>query len=68
MSLTWRDADDIAIALSEKYPETDPLTVRFTELHRSITELPDFRDDPKASNEAILERIQMAWLEEYRNR
>lgn len=68
MSLTWRDADDIAIALSEKFPETDPLTVRFTELHRSITELPDFRDDPKASNESILERIQMAWLEEYRNR
>lgn len=68
MSLTWRDADDIAIALSEKFPDTDPLTVRFTELHRSITELPDFMDDPKASNESILERIQMAWLEEYRNR
>jgi FeS assembly protein IscX len=68
MSLTWRDAEDLAIALSEKYPDTDPLTVRFTDLHRWITELPGFGDDPKASNESTLEKIQMAWLDEYRNR
>ena len=68
MSLTWRDAEDIAIALSERYPDTDPLGVRFTDLHRWVTELPDFSDDPKASNESTLEKIQMAWLEEYRNR
>ena len=46
----------------------DPLTVRFTDLHRWVTELPGFTDDPKASNEKILESIQMAWLDEYRNR
>lgn len=68
MGMTWRDAEDIAIALSEKYPETDPLSVRFTDLHRQVTELPGFSDDPKASNEKILEAIQMAWLDEYRNR
>jgi FeS assembly protein IscX len=68
MALTWRDAEDIGIALSERYPDTDPLTVRFTDLHRWVTELPDFSDDPKASNESTLEKIQMAWLEEYRNR
>ena len=68
MTLTWRDAEDIGIALQEKYPETDPLTVRFTDLHRFVTELPDFGDDPKASSESILEKIQMAWLDEYRNR
>jgi FeS assembly protein IscX len=68
MALTWRDAEDIGIALSERFPETDPLTVRFTDLHRWVTELPDFTDDPKASNESTLEKIQMAWLEEYRNR
>jgi FeS assembly protein IscX len=66
--LTWRDAEDIAIGLSERYPDTDPLTVRFTDLHRWVTELPDFADDPRASNEGILEKIQMAWLEEYRGR
>jgi FeS assembly protein IscX len=64
----WRDAEDIGIALSETFPDIDPLTVRFTDLHRYVTELPEFGDDPKASNEKILEAIQMAWLDEYRNR
>jgi FeS assembly protein IscX len=68
MTLMWRDAEDIGIALAEKHPEMDPLTVRFTDLHRFVTELPGFTDDPKASNEKILEAIQMAWLDEYRNR
>ena len=66
--LRWQDAEDIAIALHERHPDTDPLGVRFTDLHRWVTELPDFSDDPKASNEGILEKIQMAWLEEYRSR
>ncbi|HUF93320.1 MAG TPA: Fe-S cluster assembly protein IscX [Candidatus Limnocylindria bacterium] len=64
----WRDAEDIGIALSEKHPELDPLAVRFTDLHRYVLELAGFTDDPKASNEKILEAIQMAWLDEYRNR
>jgi len=68
MGLTWKDTLDIAIALIEKFPDTDPLTVRFTDLHRWVTELEGFSDDPKASNEGILEAIQMAWLEEHRNR
>ena len=66
--MQWRDSEDIGIALSETVPELDPLTVRFTDLHRYVTELPDFGDDPKGSNEKILEAIQMAWLDEYRNR
>ena len=68
MKMLWRDTEDIAIALSEAHLALDPLTVRFTDLHRWVAELPDFADDPKASNEKILEAIQMAWLEEYRNR
>ena len=68
MTMGWRDTEDIGIALSEKYPDIDPLTVRFTDLHRYVTELPDFTDDAKASNEKLLEAIQMAWLDEYRNR
>ena len=68
MTIGWRDSEDIAIALSEKFPEVDPLTVRFTDLHRYVTELPEFSDDPKTSNEKLLEAIQMAWLDEYRNR
>ncbi len=66
--IRWRDTEDIGIALIERHPDVDPLSVRFTDLHRYVTELPGFGDDPKASNEKILEAIQMAWLDEYRNR
>ena len=68
MTIGWRDREDIGIALCEKFPDVDPLTVRFTDLHRYVTELPEFSDDPKASNEKILEAIQMAWLDEFRNK
>ena len=39
--LTWDDPEDIGILLSEKHPETDPLAVRFTDLHRLVIELPE---------------------------
>jgi FeS assembly protein IscX len=65
--LTWANLDDIAFALYEKFPEQDPTHVRFTDLHKWITELEDFDDDPMKSNEAKLERVQMAWLEEYQD-
>jgi len=63
--LNWSTIDDIAYALWEKFPETDPTNIRFTDLHKWITELDGFDDDPMKSNEAKLEAIQMAWLEEY---
>jgi FeS assembly protein IscX len=65
--LTWDQSDTIALALYEKFPNTDPLTVRFTDLHKWITELEDFGDDPMASNEGKLEAIQMAWYEEWKD-
>ena len=65
--LTWDDAEDIGIQLSEKHPEVDPLGVRFTDLRRYVTELPGFAGDPKASNEGKLEAIQMAWYEEFKD-
>jgi FeS assembly protein IscX len=64
MKISWTDTEEIGIQLAEKYPDIDPLSVRFTDLHKWVTELPDFEDDPKKSNEKILEAIQMAWLEE----
>jgi FeS assembly protein IscX len=66
MGWKWSDTEDLAIELAEKFPDLDPLTVRFTDLHRWVTELPEFDDDPKGSSEGKLEAIQMAWLEEYR--
>ena len=67
MALTWSDAEEISILLRGKYPAIDPLSVRFTDLHRYVTGLDRFADDPKASNEAKLEAIQMAWYEEWKD-
>jgi FeS assembly protein IscX len=63
--LKWDDSEDIALDLMEAHPGVDPLTVRFTDLHRWVTELPDFDDDPAKSSEGKLEAIQMAWHEEF---
>ncbi len=64
--LTWDHTEDIALGLFESHPGVDPLTVRFTDLHKWVTELEDFRDDPSKSTEGKLEAIQMAWYEEYK--
>ncbi len=66
--LTWDDAEELGIELSEKFPELNPLQVRFTDLHRYVTELPTFVDEAKMSNEGKLEAIQMAWYEEYQDK
>lgn len=66
--LTWDSAEDIGIELSEKFPDVDPLTVRFTDLHKYVIALDSFADDPAKSNEGKLEAIQMAWYEEYKDR
>jgi FeS assembly protein IscX len=62
--MKWTDTLDIAIELYENFPEVDPRYVRFTDLHRWVTELTGFDDDPDKSNEKILEAIQMAWIDE----
>ena len=64
MNLKWTDTREIAIALADRHPDIDPKTVRFTDLHRWVCELPGFDDDPERSNEKVLEAIQMAWLDE----
>ena len=62
--MKWTDTLEIAIALADAHAEVDPLRVRFTDLHRWVTELPEFDDEPQHSNEKILEAIQMAWIDE----
>ena len=65
MGLTWDDTEDYCPVLDGSAPGGEPLGRAFTDLHRWVTEIDAFADDPKASNEAKLEAIQMAWLEEY---
>ena len=62
--MKWVDTIRIAEALHDKFPDVDPLTVRFTDLHQWVCALADFDDDPQRSGEKILEAIQMAWIEE----
>ena len=63
--LNWTDALEIGIQLQERHPDVEPYTVRFTDLHKWITELPGFMGDPAKSTEGQLEAIQMAWHEEW---
>ena len=62
--MKWTDTQEIVIALYEKFPDTDPKTVRFTDLHRWVMELDGFSDEANRSGEKILEAIQMAWIDE----
>ncbi len=62
--MKWIDTREIAIALAEKYPDTDPERVNFVDLRDWVLALDGFDDDPKRSGEKILEAIQSAWIEE----
>ena len=63
--IDWTDVEEIGIQLQEKYPEIEPYTVRFTDMHRYVTELEGFTGNPAKSTEGLLEAIQTAWNEEY---
>jgi FeS assembly protein IscX len=62
--MKWTDTQQIAEDLYDKHPDIDPKTIRFTDLHKWVMELPGFDDDPNRSGEKILEAIQAAWIEE----
>ncbi|KAF7962959.1 Fe-S assembly protein IscX [Cupriavidus sp. UYMU48A] len=62
--MKWTDTYDIAAALYDKFPDVDPVTIRFTDLRKWVLELDDFSDLPERSGEKILEAIQAAWIEE----
>ena len=64
MKITWSNILEIAIELSETYPELDPQWISFPDLHKKICNLKNFDDNPQNSNEKILEAIQMAWMDE----
>ena len=63
--IDWTDTEEIGILLQEKFPEVEPYTVRFTDLHKYVTELEGFVGNPSKSTEGILEAIQTAWNEEW---
>ena len=64
--MKWNDINVIAEALYDKFPDTDPLTVRFTDLHHWVVNLDGFDDDHTRGGEKVLEAIQAAWIDEAR--
>jgi FeS assembly protein IscX len=62
--MKWKDVNDIAIALTEKYPDLDPKVVRFVDLHNYVIDLEGFDDDHSRGGEKVLEAIQAAWIDE----
>ncbi|HJV88251.1 MAG TPA: Fe-S cluster assembly protein IscX [Noviherbaspirillum sp.] len=62
--MKWADITRIAEELNDKFPDVDPMTVRFTDLHNWVCGLDGFNDDPTRGGEKVLEAIQMAWIEE----
>lgn len=65
--MTWHDPREIGEKLFEQYDTLNPLTVRFTDLHKWVLNLEGFEGKPEGSNEKILEAIQMAWYEEWKD-
>ncbi|MGZ3182907.1 MAG: Fe-S cluster assembly protein IscX [Telluria sp.] len=62
--MKWTDIHPIAEALFDMYPEVDPVTVNFVQLHNWIVALEDFDDDHQRGGERVLEAIQQAWIDE----
>jgi FeS assembly protein IscX len=62
--MKWADITAIAEALYDKYPDVDPITIRFVDLHNWVVDLEDFDDDHTRGGEKVLEAIQQAWIDE----
>lgn len=67
LPITWVNTEEIAFQLFEKNPNLNPLQIRFTALRDMVLAIPGFTGEKSKCNERILEAIQMAWLEEYRD-
>jgi FeS assembly protein IscX len=64
--MKWSDISAIAEALYDKFPEIDPITLRFVDLHNWVVDLDGFDDDHSRGGEKVLEAIQQAWIDEAR--
>lgn len=68
VDLHWENAEDIADLLFDEYKHVDPLALRFEELENMVIDTVVNKNKKKLNgscNEAILENIQMNWLDRY---
>lgn len=62
--MKWTETQRIAEDLYDKYPKTDPTSIRFTDLMEWVMDLDGFDDAEGHCGEKILEAIQLAWIDE----
>jgi FeS assembly protein IscX len=68
LNLTWNNAADLGLLLSQTHPDLTPLSVSFADLQGYVTALPNFKNDPTNLTDAKLEAIRQAWHEEFQDR
>tara|TARA_B110000003_G_scaffold273714_1_gene312038 strand:- start:992 stop:1189 length:198 start_codon:yes stop_codon:yes gene_type:complete len=62
--ICWTDSLEIAISLSDNFPEIDPKTINFVDLRTLVLNLEEFEEGDSKCGERVLEAIQMNWIEE----
>ncbi|MBT3457505.1 MAG: Fe-S cluster assembly protein IscX [Thiotrichales bacterium] len=62
--ICWTDSLEIAISLSDNFPDIDPKTINFVDLRELVLNLDDFEEGQSKCGERVLEAIQMNWIEE----
>ncbi|MBC47887.1 MAG: Fe-S assembly protein IscX [Thiotrichales bacterium] len=62
--ICWTDSLEIAISLSDNFPDIDPKTINFVDLRELVLNLDDFEEGQSQCGERVLEAIQMNWIEE----
>jgi len=71
LPINWRDYEDIAMALYERFGdefnESKIYRIRFTDLLKWVLEIPNFEGKAEDSNEGHLEMIQSTWVYEWRS-
>ena len=62
--ICWTDSLEIAISLSDNFPDIDPKTINFVDLRELVLNLDDFEEGQSKCGERVLEAIKMNWIEE----
>ena len=62
--MKWTDVQQIAEELYDKFPQIDPTSINFVDLHNLVVGLDGFDDDHHRGGEKVLEAIQQGWIDE----
>ena len=66
--VTWDDAAEIGILLSQKHADLSPLAMELNDLHHHVIELAEFEGERQTFDGEKLEAIRAAWNIEFLDR